>query len=133
MATPQQWAEELLPKLRLRGDESLLDLGCGDGKITALLAARLPRGQVLWVDLSPAMIELAQSRFPPAAYPNLAIVQMDPAHLTLEPRFDRVFSNATLHWVANHLAVLQGVRACLRPGGRILFQMGGRGNAAAVF
>jgi len=129
----QQWAEELLPKLGLQGDESLLDLGCGDGKITALLAARLPRGQVLGVDLSPAMIELAQSRFPPTAYPNLAFVPMDAARLTLEPRFDRVFSNATLHWVADHLAVLRGVRACLRPGGRILLQMGGRGNAAAVF
>lgn len=128
-----QWAEELLPKLGLQGDESLLDLGCGEGKITALIAARIPRGKVLGIDLSAEMITLAGAQFPPASHANLSFLQMDVSRIALDRRFDLAFSNAALHWVANHLAVLRGVRTCLRPGGRILFQMGGRGNAAGVF
>lgn len=128
-----QWAEELLPKLGLRGDESVLDLGCGEGKVTALIAARLPHGRVLGIDLSAEMIQLASAQFPSTAHANLSFVQMDAARIDLDHHFDLAFSNAALHWVPDHQAVLRGVRACLRPGGRILFQMGGRGNAAGVF
>ncbi|MCC7264579.1 MAG: methyltransferase domain-containing protein [Candidatus Latescibacteria bacterium] len=128
-----QWAEELLPKLGLQGDESLLDLGCGEGKITALIAARVPRGRVLGIDLSAEMIALASAQFPPADHANLSFLQMDVGHIDLDQHFDLAFSNAALHWVPDHLAVLRGVRAHLRPGGRILFQMGGRGNAAGIF
>lgn len=127
-----QWAEELIPKLGLQGHESLLDLGCGDGKITALIAARLDRGRVLGIDLSADMIQLANTQFPPATYPNLSFAQMDVSRIELDQRFDIAFSNAALHWVADHRAVLRGVRNCLRPGGRLLFQMGGRGNAAGM-
>ncbi len=127
-----RWAEELIPKLGLRGHESLLDLGCGEGKITALIADRLPQGRVLGLDLSPEMIALAAAQFPPSTHPNLAFLQMDVSRIALGQVFDIAFSNAALHWVADHLAVLRGVRACLRPEGRILFQMGGRGNAAGI-
>lgn len=128
-----QWAEELIPKLGLQGHESVLDLGCGDGRITALIAAQLPRGSALGIDLSPEMIHLASTQFPPSAHPNLSFAQMDVRRIALDRYFDLAFSNAALHWVADHGAVLRGVRACLWPRGRILFQMGGRGNAAAVF
>ena len=131
-AAQQEWARELIAKLRLRGDEALLDIGCGDGRATAQIAERLPKGSVLGVDKSASMIALAGEQFPPAAQPNLSFRQMDAAGLDLPRAFDVAFSTAALHWVDDHEAVLRGVRRCLRPGGRLLFQMGGRGNAAAV-
>lgn len=67
-----EWAQELIAKLHLRGDESVLDLGCGDGKVSARLAEAVPQGSVLGIDLSFGMIGLASERFPEAEYPNLA-------------------------------------------------------------
>jgi trans-aconitate methyltransferase len=109
-----QWARELIPKLALQGIESLLDIGCGDGKITALLAQMLRAGRVLGIDASPSMIRLASERFPSTQYPNLSFLQMDATCIRLPQQFDVVFSSATLHWVQNHCAVLQGVRLCLK-------------------
>ena len=126
----QEWARELIAKLRLRGNEALLDLGCGDGRATALIAERLPKGSVLGVDKSASMIALAKERFPPASHPSLRFRQMDATRLELPRAFDVAFSSAALHWVDDHETMLRGVRRCLRPGGRLLFQMGGRGNAA---
>jgi trans-aconitate 2-methyltransferase len=126
------WAQELIDKLHLRGDETLLDLGSGDGRITASLAERLPRGRVTGIDASANMVALAQANFPAAQHPNLSFIQMDAAVLELSERFDAAFSNATLHWVSDHPAVLRGLSRCLKPGGHILFQMGGQGNAAEI-
>lgn len=120
-----QWDEELIPTLGLQGHESLLDLGCRDGRITALIAARLDRGSALGIDLSADMNQLANAQFPPATYANLSFLQMDVSRIELEQRFDIAFSNAALHWVADHRAVLRGVRACLHSESRVLFQMGG--------
>jgi trans-aconitate 2-methyltransferase len=129
-AAQQEWARELIDKLRLRGDEDVLDIGCGDGRATAQIAERLPEGSVLGVDKSANMIELAGRQFPPAGYRNLRFRRMDATRLVLPRTFDAAFSTAVLHWVKDHEAILRGVRACLRPGGRLLFQMGGRGNVA---
>lgn len=126
------WAQELIDKLHLRGDETLLDIGSGDGKITASLAGRLPRGRVIGIDASASMGSLARASFPAAQHPNLDFRQMDAAALDLPERFDAAFSNATLHWVPDHPAVLRGLSRCLKPGGRILLQMGGQGNAAEI-
>lgn len=127
-----QWAQELVAKLGLQGHERLVDIGCGDGKITAAIARQLARGAVLGIDASPQMIELASASYPPAQYPNLTFRQQDATALDLPPIFDIAFSNATLHWVQDHEAVLRGVRAGLRRGGKLLFQMGGQGNADEV-
>lgn len=127
-----KWALELIDKLPLRGDETLLDIGCGDGKITAVLAERLPRGRAVGIDASAAMVTLAQEHFPAEDYPNLSFRQADAAELDLSERFDAVFSNATLHWIADHRAVLRGLGRCLKHGARILFQMGGRGNTLGI-
>jgi trans-aconitate methyltransferase len=78
------------------------------------------------------MIALATVQFPPAAHSSLTFRQMDATRLELPRAFDVAFSTAALHWVQDHRAMLRGVRSCLRPGGRLLFQMGGRGNAAEV-
>jgi trans-aconitate 2-methyltransferase len=131
-AAQQVWTRELIAKLRLRGDEVVLDIGCGDGRATALIAERLPKGSVLGVDKAASMIALATEQFPPAAHPNLSFWQMDATRLELPRAFDVAFSSAALHWVDDHEAMLRGVRGCLRPGGRLLFQMGGRGNAAGA-
>jgi trans-aconitate 2-methyltransferase len=127
------WARELIDRLHLKGDEALLDIGCGDGKISALIAQALPQGRVHGIDLSADMIQLARQQFEGRSYPNLRFQQMDATRIQLARGFDVVFSTAALHWVADHPAILGGVRACLKPGGRLLFQMGGRGNAAEVY
>ena len=125
----QQWATELIPKLRLIGNEALLDIGCGDGKITAQIARRLSNGNVVGIDNSEEMIKLARTKFSQTICPNLSFEVMDARKLTFHERFDRVFSNATLHWIIDHRPVLAGVGQSLKPGGRMLFQMGGKGNA----
>ena len=123
------WALELIDKLRLQGHEHVLDIGCGDGKVTALIAQRLTTGSVLGIDSSPAMISLAERRHASGDRPP-AFQLLDVRNLDEEERFDVAFSNAALHWVRWHPPVLQRVQKALARGGRIVFQMGGRGNAA---
>jgi trans-aconitate 2-methyltransferase len=131
-AAQAEWARELIEKLALLGEESVLDIGSGDGKVSAALAARLPRGTVVGIDSSPDMVCSARRAFPPANHPNLSFAVMNALELDFDNRFDVIFSNATLHWVRDHLRVLRGVRRALKPGGRLLFQMGGRGNAGRI-
>jgi trans-aconitate 2-methyltransferase len=131
-AAQQGWALELIAKLHLGGAESILDLGCGDGKVTAEIARRVPRGSVTGIDSSPDMIRLAGQSFPVSENPNLDFRLGDARALRFDADFDIVFSNATLHWVKEHGTVLKGVSRSLRPGGRVILQMGGRGNAAVI-
>ncbi|MEJ2639925.1 MAG: class I SAM-dependent methyltransferase, partial [Desulfosarcinaceae bacterium] len=127
------WAQELIDKLALRGDEALLDIGCGDGKISARIARALPQGRVHGIDLSADMIQLARRQFDGRSHPNLRFQQMNAARIQLARGFDVAFSTAALHWVPDHPAILKGVQACLIPGGRLLFLLGGCGNAAEVY
>jgi trans-aconitate 2-methyltransferase len=126
------WARELIEKLALSGSESVLDIGCGDGKVTAEIARRVPGGRVVGIDSSQEMILLARRAFPPSPRGNLDFLSGNALALGFEQEFDVVFSNATLHWVKDHGPVLKGAARSLRPGGRILFQMGGRGNGAGI-
>lgn len=123
------WAGELIGKLQLRGHEAVLDIGCGDGKVTAQIAEFLPQGRVMGVDNSDEMIELARTTFPTAAHPNLCFQVQDARCLPFQADFDLVFSNAALHWIRNHRPLLAGVSRSLKPQGRVLMQMGGKGNA----
>lgn len=118
-----KWALELMDKINWTGRESVIDLGCGDGKVTARLAGRVPRGRVLGIDSAPPMIDLAVKKYPPSAYPNLAFRKMDVRDLDFQEEFDVAFSNAALHWVKDQRNVLIRVAKALRPGGRIQFQM----------
>ena len=126
------WARELLAKLRLQGDESVLDIGCGDGKVTAEIAALVPSGRVVGIDNSPEMVRFAAGSFRGESVPNLRFLLRDARELDFDEEFDVVFSNATLHWVIDHGPVLRGIWRALKPGGRLLLQMGGRGNAADI-
>src|SRR5512146_699109 len=128
----QLWAQELIAKLGLSGAERVLDVGCGDGKVTAQIATQLPRGSVVGVDNSPGMIALATERFPPQAHANLRFQLEDASRLPFRAEFDLVFSNAALHWISDHRPVLRGIAAALKPGGKALLQMGGTGNAAEI-
>lgn len=131
-AAQKIWAGELIERLALRGGESVLDLGCGDGLIAAQLAAALPGGSVVGVDSSPAMIALANRSYPAERHPNLRFQVMDAQALSFDARFDRVFSNAVLHWLKDHPAVLAGLQRSLKPGGKILLRMGGQGDVAEM-
>jgi len=129
----ESWARELIAKLKLRGDEQILDVGCGDGKVTAALARAVPKGGVTGVDASPEMIRFAQSSFSAKKYSNLEFQLMDASKLSLPRKFDVVFSNAVLHWVSDHPGFLRGAAAALVPGGRLMTSCGGQGNAQEVF
>lgn len=132
----QQWARELIGTLSLTGAETVLDIGCGDGKVTAEIAQLLDRGSVIGIDSSPSMLELAQKRFPINEHANLSFKLLDVVNTRSETsfasRFDVIFSNAALHWVKDHRPVIDGISSCLKPGGKILLQMGGKGNARVV-
>jgi trans-aconitate 2-methyltransferase len=128
----QAWARELFGKLSLCGSERILDIGSGDGKVTAELASLAPSGRVLGIDRSPQMVSFARDAFPPERHPNLGFDQADARELTFDSEFDLVFSNATLHWIIDHRPVLAGIARALTPGGRFVAQMAGAGNAAPV-
>ncbi|MCI5193705.1 MAG: methyltransferase domain-containing protein [Candidatus Electrothrix sp. AU1_5] len=131
-AAQQIWARELISKLNFQGDEIVLDIGCGDGKITAEIAEHLPNGEILGVDNSAAMLALARKEFPWSSHPNLSFQERDARDLSYECEFDIIFSNAALHWVQDHRTLLAGIRKALKPNGQILLQMAGQGNAAAL-
>jgi trans-aconitate 2-methyltransferase len=122
------WGRAVLDRVELRGDERVLDAGCGTGKVTALIAERLPRGSVIGVDGSPSMIERARDR----AAPNAEFLVSDLLEMDLDEPVDVVFSNATFHWIHDHDRLFQRVHDALRPGGRLEAQLGGAGNVAEL-
>ena len=132
-AAQQRWAQELLSKISIRRNERILDIGCGDGKVTAEIARLVPKGSVLGIDNSVEMINFAQTKFHPTSWPNLTFQYGDASNLQFEDEFDLVLSFACLHWVTDHRPVLEGIKRSLKQGGKALMQFGGRDNAAAIF
>lgn len=114
--------EPLLALLAPQPHERILDLGCGDGTLTALIAAR---ASVIGVDASAAQVAAARAR-------GLTAEVVDGARLAFAAEFDAVFSNAALHWMRDPDAVIAGVWRALRPGGRFVAECGGAGNVEAV-
>jgi trans-aconitate 2-methyltransferase len=120
-----QWALEQLDRLGpLRGDELLLDAGCGSGRVTAELVERLPRGRVYGVDVAPSMVAHARE----ALGDRATILCQDLVELELPEAVDVVFSNATFHWIDDHERLFGALHRALKPGGRLLAQCGGAGN-----
>jgi len=122
-----------MAKLNLRGDEHVLDVGCGDGKVTAEIAKAVPRGLVTGVDASPQMIKFAKKTFPASKISNLEFRIMDARQIKFAQSFDMIFSNAALHWVDDHEIILRGAALVLKSGGRLVVSCGGKGNAQDVF
>jgi trans-aconitate 2-methyltransferase len=132
-SSQKNWGLEILAKLYFKGNERVLDVGCGDGKLSAEIARSLLEGSVLGIDLSEGMITFARDHYPPEKFPNLSFMQMDAGELTFDSEFDVVFSNAALHWIKAPETALKGFFKSLKPGGALLAQFGGRGNAAEIF
>jgi len=122
----REWGTKLIAELNLRGRERVLDLGCGDGSLTAKLAELVPQGEVIGIDASQGMIEAARSK----AQKNLQFFRMDINDLSFSEEFDVVFSNATLNWVKDHRRLYGNVRRALRPRGRLRFNFAGDGNCS---
>jgi trans-aconitate 2-methyltransferase len=120
----EEWARSVLDRLPLRGDETVLDAGCGSGRVTGLLIERLPEGRVLAVDGSPSMVEKVRETLRPG---DEALVS-DLTELELDHQVDDVFSSAVFHWVLDHDLLFRRLAAVLRPGGAIAAQCGGAGN-----
>jgi trans-aconitate 2-methyltransferase len=132
-AAQHAWARELMAKLQLRGAERILDVGCGDGKVTAEIAMAVPQGSAAGIDASREMIEFSNRTFPPRRHPNLSFQVMDARRIHFPREFDMVFSSSVLHWVDDHPAFLRGAASVLKPGGRLVVSCGGKGNAQDVF
>ena len=129
MSAPlEAMGRDVLDRLELRGDERVLDAGCGTGRVTAALVERLPRGEVIAVDGSPAMVEQARERLGDAADVRVA----DLLELELERPVDAILSTATFHWIADHDRLFTRLREALVPGGRLAAQCGGEGNVAQL-
>jgi trans-aconitate 2-methyltransferase len=124
-----RWASELIEKLNLNGNEAVLDVGCGDGKVTAEIARRLANGSIMGIDSSEDMIRIAKKTH---RIDNLSFQLMDIRDLDARDTFDVIFSNATLHWIRDHHSFLPNMFAALKKSGRILLQMGGEGNARDI-
>lgn len=122
------WGKELLDLLNIQGSESILDIGCGDGKITDLISRKLTTGKVIGIDSSKDMIRFANQKYINESNANLSFELADACNINYEKEFDIVYSNATLHWIKDQSTVLRNIKKSLKPNGRILFQMGGKGN-----
>ena len=133
VADPQtRWGSLVLDRLPLVGDERVLDAGCGTGRVTELLAARLPRGRIVALDGSVAMIEAARERLAPYGDRIEYVVADLGQPLPIEGTVDAILSTATFHWVPDHDALFANLAAVIRPGGWLVAQCGGVGNIASV-
>ena len=123
----KEWGERLIAELNLRGTERILDLGCGDGALTAKLARLVPGGMVVGIDASYGMIEVAKQK----QGKNVRFLLMDINNLEFDQEFDIVFSNATLHWVSDHRSLFKRVQSILSHGGVLRFNFVGDGNCSS--
>ena len=121
-----EWGERLIAELDIAGDEHVLDIGCGDGRLTAQIAQLVPRGRVLGIDASSGMIDAAKVN----GAPNCDFRVLDAGQLDMPGQFDLIFSNAALHWVKDHGRLLHATFDALRPGGVIRFNFAADGNCS---
>jgi SAM-dependent methyltransferase len=136
LSNPQfSWGKKVLDGLTLRGDETVLDAGCGSGRLTAEILERLPGGRLLAVDRSQNMLAEARRHLEPRFGDRVSYLCADLADLqelaSPEP-VDLIFSSATLHWVLDHERLFDRLFSILRPGGRLVAQCGGQGNLARL-
>jgi trans-aconitate 2-methyltransferase len=127
-----RWGAAVLDRLPLQGDERVLDAGCGSGRVTELLAERLPDGQVIALDGSPSMVDAARQRLARFGDRIEYVVADLGAQLPIEDELDAILSTATFHWVPDHDVLFANLAAVTRPGGWLVAQFGGAGNIASI-
>jgi len=133
ISAPQfDWGKKVVARLTLRGDETLLDAGCGTGRLTEKLLQLLPQGRVVGVDLSQNMLQTARRHLHPRFAKHITFVAADLAHLPFRAAFDGIFSTATFHWVPDHNQLFRTLYDSLRPGGWLEAQCGGGPNLARL-
>lgn len=134
LSDPQfRWGLQVLERVAVRGDETLLDAGCGTGRLTAELAKKVPKGRILACDLSENMVERAKEYLEPQFGPRVRVFQADMARLQLSAEVDGIFSTAAFHWVEDHQALFASLYRALRPGGWLVAQCGGAANLARLY
>jgi len=127
-----RWGGKVLDWLELRGDERVLDAGCGSGRVTEQLLERLPAGRVVALDASKAMVEQARRRLARFGDRVEFVVSDLAAGIPIGGSVDAILSTATLHWIADHDAVFHNIAHVLRPHGQLAAQAGAPGNVANV-
>ena len=127
-----RWGAAVIERLTLQGDERVLDAGCGSGRVTELLAERLPDGQVVALDGSPSMVEAARQRLARFGDRIEYVVADLGAPLPIAGDVNAILSTATFHWVPDHDALFANLAAVTRPGGWLVAQFGGAGNIASI-
>jgi trans-aconitate methyltransferase len=133
VADPQfAWGRRLVETLNLAGDETVLDAGCGTGRLTRLLLERLPRGRVVAVDLSERMLEAARRYLDPEFAGRVEYVHGDLATLRLPQAVDLVFSTATFHWIPRQQMLFRNLWEALQPRGRVVAQWGAKENLSRL-
>ena len=125
----QEWGEKLISELDLMGNESILDLGCGDGITTEKLSRVVPNGKTIGIDSSQGMINSAKK----LERDNLRFVVLNIDDIAFKNEFNLIFSNATLHWVKNHKKLLENCYKALKEHGRLRFNFAGDGNCRNFF
>ena len=128
-AHQKEWGNKLISELNLKGDEKILDLGCGDGALTQILSNLVPNGFIIGVDASKGMIEVAKEK----ESNNLKFLLMDIENLEINEKFDIIFSNAALHWVKNHQKLYEKLSIILNKNGTIRFNFAADGNCSNFF
>ena len=120
-----EYGKGLLSVLEPKAGESILDLGCGTGHLAQAIAES--GAQVVGIDASPEMVERARK-----AYPHIEFLVADGREFSFPYQFDAIFSNAALHWIKEAEQVVEHISAALRPGGRFVAELGGKGNVASI-
>lgn len=120
-----EYGNSLMDLLSPKADERILDVGCGTGQLTAKIGELCH--EVVGIDASAEMIAEARS-----LYPTVLFKVADAANFSLEESFDAVFSNAALHWVTDYKNAITCMYTCLKPGGRLVLEMGGKGNVHSI-
>lgn len=130
VSDPQfKWGQAVLASLDLNGDERVIDLGCGTGRLTAELAARLPNGDLIALDASRQMLDQARQHLA-GVKPAVKFVEASLPDLPFSGVADVVFSTATFHWIRNHPALFTNIFRALKRGGILRAQCGGGQNLA---
>lgn len=127
-APHEEWQAQIIDRLKLNGDETLLDAGCGTGRLTKHLLELVPDGRVIGVDASAQMLEKAREHLGD----SVELHHQDLTRLDLPEKVDVVYSSAVFHWIEDHEALFRSLHGTMKPGAKLEAQCGGAGNIAEI-